>query len=148
VKKSTNNRAHIDVRGQVRTVDLDARQFSLRLDDGTKIVAEFTTDQEQTITEALSEHARRRLHLEGSVEIARRGKTKRIASVESLTVEPAEIAKPVLTGKPLWQVIVDLGESVPKEEWAKVPTDGARNLHHYLHGAPKEDSSPGRGAAP
>jgi hypothetical protein len=137
LKKISNNREHIELRGEVRAADLDARQFSLRLDDGTKIVAEFTTEQEQTITKALSEHAKRRVRLKGSAEVTREGKVKRIACVESLAIEPAEVVQPVSDGKPLWQAIVELGESVPEEEWAKVPTDGARNLHHYLYGAPK-----------
>ncbi|HZK75902.1 MAG TPA: hypothetical protein VFD13_03255 [Candidatus Kapabacteria bacterium] len=27
---------------------------------------------------------------------------------------------------------------VPQEAWDNVPTDGARNLDHYLYGAPKQ----------
>jgi hypothetical protein len=138
VKTKSNNREHVDLRGEVRAADLDDRKFSLRLDDGTRIVAEFTTDQEQTITEALSEHVKRRLRLKGSAEVTRGGKIKRIACVESLAIEAAEVVQPASDGKPLWQTIVELGESVPEEEWAKIPTDLARNLHHYLHGAPKE----------
>lgn len=138
MKKISNNREHIELRGEVRAADLDARQFSLRLDDGTRIVAEFTTEQEQTITEALREHANRCLRLTGSAEVTRTGKIKRVASIESLAVELREIVKPVPGAKPIWEFIVELGESVPKEEWAKVPTDLARNLHHYLSGAPKE----------
>jgi hypothetical protein len=61
-KKQTNQK-HVELRGEVRAADLDGRQFSLRLDDGTKVVAEFTAEQEQTITEALREHASRRLRL-------------------------------------------------------------------------------------
>jgi hypothetical protein len=137
LKTKSNSREHVDLRGEVRAADLDARQFSLRLDDGTKIVAEFTTEQEQTITEALREHANRCLRFTGSAEVTRTGKIKRVVSVESLAIEPAEVVQPVSDGKPLWQAIAELGESVPEEEWAKVPTDGARNLHHYLYGAPK-----------
>ncbi len=41
--------------------------------------------------------------------------------------------------KPLWEKIVERGKSIPPEELANVPTDGARNLHHYLSGSPKQD---------
>jgi hypothetical protein len=140
LKKHSNNREQIVLRGEVRAADLDARQFSLRLDDGTKIVAEFTTQQEQTITEALHEHANRCLRLTGNAEVTRTGKIKRVASIESLAVEPAEIVKPAAAAKPIWEVILELSASVPKEEWAKVPTDGARNLHHYLYKAPEEQA--------
>ncbi len=39
--------------------------------------------------------------------------------------------------KPLWERAAELRESIPQEEWDKVPTDGARQLDHYLHGSPK-----------
>jgi hypothetical protein len=42
-------------------------------------------------------------------------------------------------GTSIWERIVALGESIPAEERARAPRDGARNLHHYLHGAPKQD---------
>jgi len=137
LKKQTNQK-HVELRGEVRAADLDGRQFSLRLDDGTKVVAEFTTEQEQTITEALREHASRRLRLKANAEVARTGRIKRVASVESLTVEPTAVAAPVPSSKPIWEVALEIGARVPEEEWAKVPTDLAKNLHHYLHGAPKE----------
>ena len=41
--------------------------------------------------------------------------------------------------KPLWEKIVERGKRIPPEELANVPTDGARNLHHYLYGSPKQD---------
>jgi len=137
LKKQNNHKRPVELRGEVRAADLDGRQFSLRLDDGTKIVAKFTTEQEQTITEALHEHATRRLRLKGKAEVARTGRIKRVASVESLAVEPAETVKPVSAAKPIWEIALEMGASVPKEEWAEVPTDGARNVHHYLYGAPQ-----------
>ena len=136
-KKHSNNREYIELRGEVRAADLDSRQFSLRLDDGTRIVAEFTTGQEDTITEALREHTSRWLRLKGTAEVARTGRIKRVASVESLAIEPAETPRPGSSSKPIWEVALEIGASVPEEEWAKVPTDLAKNLHHYLYGAPK-----------
>lgn len=49
------------------------------------------------------------------------------------------LPKPDSTARPIWEIIVELGASVPESEWEKVPTDLAKNLHHYLHGAPKEE---------
>jgi hypothetical protein len=40
--------------------------------------------------------------------------------------------------RPIWEVLVELGASVPVSEWEKVPTDLSVNFHHYHHGAPKE----------
>ena len=41
--------------------------------------------------------------------------------------------------KPFWEKIAERGRRIPPEELANVPTDGARNLHHYLYGSPKQD---------
>jgi hypothetical protein len=35
--------------------------------------------------------------------------------------------------------IIALSKNIPQEEQARHPEDGASNLHHYLHGAPKQD---------
>jgi hypothetical protein len=42
-------------------------------------------------------------------------------------------------GRPFWEEIIDLGNQIPKEVWDKVPKDLAKNLDHYLYGAPKEE---------
>jgi hypothetical protein len=41
--------------------------------------------------------------------------------------------------KSVWDWIVEVGKEIPPEELAKHPPDGATNLHHYLHGHPKQD---------
>ena len=41
------------------------------------------------------------------------------------------------SAKPIWEIIEEIGAAVPAEEWDKVPTDGARNLDHYLYGHAK-----------
>jgi hypothetical protein len=35
--------------------------------------------------------------------------------------------------------IVELGKQIPEEELAKIPRDFAKNVDHYLYGAPKVD---------
>ena len=40
---------------------------------------------------------------------------------------------------PIWETVVAIGASIPREEWKKVPRDLSKNLDHYLHGAPKEE---------
>jgi hypothetical protein len=44
------------------------------------------------------------------------------------------------TAKPIWEVAEELAAEVPDSEWRKLPADLAKNLHHYLHGAPKEEA--------
>ena len=37
------------------------------------------------------------------------------------------------------QRIAKVRESIPKEEWQKLPSDSSKNVDRYLYGAPKED---------
>ena len=37
------------------------------------------------------------------------------------------------------QRIAKIRESIPKEEWQKLPSDASKNVDHYLYGLPKED---------
>ncbi|MDJ0600388.1 MAG: hypothetical protein QNJ37_16300 [Crocosphaera sp.] len=36
--------------------------------------------------------------------------------------------------RPLWQMIVELGEEIPEEEWEKVSSDASMNYKKYLYG--------------
>jgi hypothetical protein len=36
--------------------------------------------------------------------------------------------------RPIWQVIVEIGEEIPDEEWEKVPPDASINYKQYLYG--------------
>ena len=49
-------------------------------------------------------------------------------------------AAPSGRAKPIWEVAADLRKSVPATEWEKLPTDGAEQLDHYIHGSPKRTS--------
>jgi hypothetical protein len=41
--------------------------------------------------------------------------------------------------KPIWEIAEEIAATVPHSEWAKVPTDLSKNIHHYLHGAAEEE---------
>jgi hypothetical protein len=75
-----------------------------------------------------------------------------MAAVDSgYTVAAMAIRKPV-SSKPhaprprttrkrklnIWEQIVELGNSIPDAELARMPRDGARNFDHYLDGSPKQ----------
>ena len=47
------------------------------------------------------------------------------------------VLNPDLEQRPIWEVIAEIGRSVPQQEWAKIPADSSINLDHYLYGAPK-----------
>ena len=135
-KRHNGAPALISLSGEIRAADLDKGTFVLRLSDGSRVLGTFSPVQEAVITEALREHGSRRLHLRGRGEFQRGGKLRRIVSVKYLGVRPARPNRPPKESKPFWKWVVALGESVPKEDWDKVPINGAQNLDHYLYGHP------------
>lgn len=127
----------VDFTGEVWAADLGG-SFTLRLDDGTKVPAKFSPQQEAVVTETLRDHASRRLRVKGTAEYLADGKVKGIVSVSDLTVQPAGEVPFDSEAKPIWEVIEEIGANVPAGEWDKVPTDGAQNLDHYLYGHAKK----------
>lgn len=51
-----------------------------------------------------------------------------------------EPSLPTRDDRPIWEVIAEISASVPDEEWAKLPADGAEQHDHYLYGSPKRPS--------
>ena len=43
--------------------------------------------------------------------------------------------------KPIWEVFQEITASIPDEEWAKLPVDGAEQHDHYIYGTPKRPTS-------
>src|SRR5439155_2165543 len=142
-KRHNGSLALVSVAGEIRAADLDDGTFVLRLADGRRVQGKFSRGQGGVITEALREHASRRLHVRGRGEVQPNGNLKRLVSVKHLDVRQAGPKREPNQSKPFWKWIVELGESIPKEEWAKVPTDLSKNLDHYLYGAPKVKKSNG-----
>jgi hypothetical protein len=136
-KRQNGSPALVNVTGEIRAADLDHGTFILRLSDGTRVRGTFSPVQEEVITGALREHASRRLHLRGRGEFQRGGKLKRIVSVKHLSVKSTREKPYNATAKPIWEIAKEIGAQIPAEEWARVPTDLARNLDHYLYGAAK-----------
>jgi hypothetical protein len=40
--------------------------------------------------------------------------------------------------RPIWEVITEISEDIPDEEWDKIPNDSSINLDHYLYGTPRK----------
>ncbi|MBI3248924.1 MAG: hypothetical protein HYZ50_20675 [Deltaproteobacteria bacterium] len=46
---------------------------------------------------------------------------------------------PGVARRPIWEVISEIGEQIPDEEWATVPSDASINYKHYLYGTPQKN---------
>jgi hypothetical protein len=134
---------HVEIVGEVRSADVDQRNFAIRDASGVKIPAKFRPEQEAEITDALHEHASCRIAIVGAGEFsARDGSLRRILRVDEVSRRdalPGEREKYDDSAPPLWQSIIDIGASLPPEEWDRVPPDLAANLDHYLYGSSGEE---------
>ena len=126
----------VEYKGEVRAVDLGG-SFVLKLDDGTKIPGRFSEIQEEVVTEALREHASRRLRVKGTAEFLPDGAIKGIVNIVELEIRPVGEIPFDPSARPIWEVITEIGATVPATDWDEVPTDGAQNLDHYLYGHKK-----------
>jgi hypothetical protein len=125
----------VDVIGEVRATDLDGYSFALREDDGNKVKGYFEAEQESLFTEALRDHAVRRLRVSGVGEFS--GATGKLKSIRRVaTIQPVNIAeRPYESSSvPILEAITKIASAVPDDEWEKVPQDGARNHDRYLYG--------------
>ena len=124
----------IDFVGEVRAVDL-AGKFELRLADGTRIPARFSAEDESVITAALRGHLSQRLRVKCTADFYPDGKIKNITHVASLTMQVAAASSFDPAARPVWEIVEEIGASVPAGDWKKTPHDAAQNLDHYLYGA-------------
>jgi hypothetical protein len=63
--------------------------------------------------------------------------------LEQAQPKPAAASQPEAgqSYKPMWEVAAEIRKSVPAEEWAKLPKDGAEQLDRYLYGSPKRPTA-------
>lgn len=133
-----NYRDQLDLVGEVRATDLDSGNFTLRLDDGSKVVGRFSEQQERDILAALGEHQSRRLRVEGTGEFRHdNGELHRIVDVRRIEICDPASARSEGSAEPFWKTIVAVGNRVPSAAWDRVPTDLSENLRHYLYGDDK-----------
>lgn len=125
----------VDIVGEVRAADIDGATFALREDDGNKVRGYFAPEQEMLFTEALRDHAERRLRVIGVGEFS--GVTGRLKIIRTVSdLRPSAATGPGFdaSAEPIWKTLADIAAAVPQTEWDKVPRDGARNLRRQLYG--------------
>lgn len=131
----------VDVVGEVRSADVDQRNFAIRTSTGMKVPAKFRPEHEAEITDALHDHASCRIAVIGVGEFSvRDASLRRILRVDKLERRPAVPDDDYDdSAPPVWQSVIDLGAKVPAETWDRVPSDLAANLDRYLYGSASEE---------
>lgn len=132
---STHYEDSVDLVGEVRQADLDGAAFTLRLDDGRKVSGRFEPEHEDIVTNALRDHASRRVRVSGTARFTERdGNLDRLVEVAFLAFVPAGAAEYDDTVEPMWVRLAQSGNAIEPSVWDAVPTDLAERLDHYLQG--------------
>ena len=126
----------VEVIAEVQSMELNldySGTYKLLLKDGSTVLADFTPEQ-WGILQSEHNHGRYPIKFIGAGEYAG-GHLKRIASIDLTkthrVVPPEDPEMPTLSHR-----ISEISKSM---DWSEVPTDGAKNLHHYLYGRAKAD---------
>lgn len=120
---------------EIRAADLDTSSFVLRLDDGTKVQARFSTKLEAIVLDGLREHFSRRVKVVGRGEFdPTTRELKRLLSIRDLSLY--DQAEPILEPSeiPVWDSAAKIAATVPEAEWENEPRDVSKRIDHYLYG--------------
>lgn len=135
LKRSANEYSdQLNIHGEIRAASLDGNRFTVRQDDGTKVEGRFQPEQEVIITDALREHVSCRVEIQGVGFFSADGILRRIDRIDQLVVRRLGEQSYDSTARPIWDVVEELGQSIPAEEWEKLPKDASINLDRYLYG--------------
>ena len=126
----------VEVVAEVKSMELDLDRngvYKMQLQDGSTILADFTASQWAHI-ESMHNHGKYSVKIVGEGDYAD-GRLKRIVSIDLTkthrVIPPEDPEMPTLLHR--------LAEIRKSMDWSDVPTDGAKNLHHYLYGRAKVD---------
>ena len=131
----------VDLIGEIRGAGLrttEGGSFTIQREDGTTVEGAFNADQETVITDALHKHRSIRVRLIGMAEFERGGRIRKIMKIDQVEARPVGEKAYDHAAPPIWDEIDRIASEIPDSEWAKVPTDLAKNLDHYLYGRRKE----------
>lgn len=126
----------MELTGSVVAADMEGMSFVLRDDRGRRVSMPIASRFEEIVVRALALRLALRLRVRFEGERDGAGNVKNVSRVVSVDVADEPDTGP---RKSILEIIEDLSAKVPDESWAKLPKDGARNLDHYVYGAPKVD---------
>ena len=131
-----NGHHPVEVIAEVQAMELDLERngsYRLLLKDGATVRADFTAAQWGHL-EGMHNHGRYSVKIVGEGDYAD-GRLERIVSIDLKRTErvlpPEDPELPTV-----WHRIAEISKSV---DWSDAPTDGAKNLRHYLYGHARVD---------
>lgn len=129
----------VEVVAEVKSMELDLNHngvYKLQLENGSTVLADFAASQWAHL-EAMHNRGKYSVNLVGEGDYAG-GQLRRIVSIDLTkthrVIPPEDPEMPTLL-----HIIKEIHKKYPAEIWDNVPTDGAKNMHHYLYGRPKVD---------
>jgi len=128
---------HIEILGEVLEADVKQKKFQLWIDEKTKVLVNFSSEQEEMVTQALKDHKTVKMEVRGLADILQDGKINEIKAVDELKIIKEEETPYDRSSRPIGQILEELGKEVLPGEWEKLPADLSDNLDHYLYGTPK-----------
>lgn len=132
-------RGPVDVRCEVRAVDLDARRFVARLADGHTFEGHFPERFAVEFQLALGSAGGRFLHIMGEGVFSEGEDVLQVVSgIDFLRIEREDAEeKP---GRTLASILEESWGSAAESDLEAIPTDLSVNVDHYLYGHEKEVS--------
>ena len=120
--------------GEVTMARVRKPRVAIALDDGREVEAQFRPEDEEIITTALQKHATARLRIVGRGQFSSDGRLQRINSVEQTQLLVSGEQPYDKSAMPIWEQFEAILASIPADELAKLPTDGAENHDAYIYG--------------
>ena len=127
--------AQIQISGEVLEADIRQGRFQIWTDENTKIIVNFTADQEDEVTNALRNHKNLRLSVLGRGEYSPLGKPLRVTRIEKLEIQSLSELSYDEKERPIEDILEEIAKGLPKEEWEKLPADLTDKIDFYLYGS-------------
>ncbi len=127
----------VEAIAEVQSIELNldySGTYKLLLEDGSTTHADFTAMQWSHL-QSMHNRGRYPIKFVGAGDYAD-GRLKRITSIDLPKTErvlpPEDPEEPTLL-----HLIKEIHKKYPQDDWDDIPSDLAKNMHHYLYGRPR-----------
>ena len=126
----------VDVTGTVTMARVNRPRMAIEI-DGREVEAKFSLEDEEAITTALKDHETAKLRVMGRGQFSAEGTLVRLTAIHNVKLVDEGQTPFDSTAKPIWEEFAELAGTIPKDELAKLPEDGATRLDDYIYGKSK-----------